>query len=537
MNYKLLIADDKTIILDGLANLVDWPSLGFELIGSCRNGQEVIDAIGQNQVDVILTDIKMPVQSGLDIARYVSENRLPIVVVLISAYKDFQLAREAIQYQVRWYLLKPTKLQEIKAVFTEIKEQLDETRKQNSSGEDEPEDEDIADILERQFHIDLYWGALRDEKALLKRIAELSLSEVLLREPGCLFSITVKPDQVQNSEETALLQRYMQAYTETMTEQDTEQDKVVGKIHLIHFTDNCIRCMATFVEGTSPAEMMRLLQNHLQTGSDELDHLFGLSLQIDIETTYTDVAAFIINRESGHEDSAQEEQLQEDPYRTDFRSVDACIQQICLYLQEEKTEFAISLMHRLLQPQSLQAPGRLPVFATGLFYRLSALLAHASDESSASDAGTTRLAMPDWDHLKSNEEIIVAGEQALQEFTRQAGQVMAQKRHKVIQIATAYIESHIGEALTLEEIAKVIYLSPVYFSKLFKAETGVNYSDYVKKIRIARAIELMQEIQYKVYDVCERVGYKNIRHFYKVFKQVTGMTPTEYRNRQILSGG
>ncbi|MDW7657229.1 MAG: response regulator [Bacillota bacterium] len=532
MNHKLLIADDRTIILDGLAKLVDWPSLGFELVGSCRNGQEVIDYIDRHSVDVILTDIKMPVLSGLDIARYVSENRLPIVVVLISAFKDFQLAREAIQHQVRWYLLKPTKLHEIKAVFSEIKLQLDEAQKQNAGSEDDLEDSGVDDILERQFHIDLYWGALRDEKAVSRRLAELSLPETLMQAPGCLFSIQMRPGSEHDGGEVALLQRYMQAYTETLT----DQGKVAGKIHLIHFTDQRIQYMATFAQETSPDEITRLLQAHIQVRNDELESLFGVTLQLDLQSSYSNIAQYLMNSDK-HQANPQMNRQEDDPYRNDARSVDACIQQIAHYLQEEKTDFAINLMHQLLSPVYMQAPGRLPVFAAGFLYRVSELITRAVGEAvQAADAFSDQLVMPNWETLKSTDQIMAACNQALTDFSGQTGQVMVQKQHKVIQVATDYIDAHIGESLSLEEMARIVYLSPVYFSKLFKTETGINFSDYVKKARVGRAIVLMQEIRYKIYDICEQVGYKNIRHFYKVFKQVTGMTPTEYRNKHVHPG-
>jgi two-component system response regulator YesN len=152
------------------------------------------------------------------------------------------------------------------------------------------------------------------------------------------------------------------------------------------------------------------------------------------------------------------------------------------------------------------------------------------------DTRSAPLIMPDWETLKNADEVMAACNQVLTDFSGQTGQAMMQKQHKVIQVATDYIDAHIGEALTLEDMARIVYLSPVYFSKLFKTETGINYSDYVKKARVGRAIELMQEIRYKIYDICEQVGYKNIRHFYKVFRQETGMTPTEYRNKHVHPG-
>ena len=94
MLYKLVIADDEKNIRDGLRDLVPWEQFGFSVVKICSEGQEIIDYIENNEVHVILTDIKMSGMSGIDIAKYVFENRLNIKVILISAYDDFEFAKK-----------------------------------------------------------------------------------------------------------------------------------------------------------------------------------------------------------------------------------------------------------------------------------------------------------------------------------------------------------------------------------------------------------------------------------------------------------
>jgi len=80
----------------------------------------------------------------------------------------------------------------------------------------------------------------------------------------------------------------------------------------------------------------------------------------------------------------------------------------------------------------------------------------------------------------------------------------------------------------LESVADLVFLHPVYLSKLFKQYVGINYTDYLTQIRIQKALELIGERKYKMYEVGEMVGYSNSKYFYRVFKQVTGHTPKEY---------
>lgn len=123
--YRLLIADDEEDIRNGLADYFPWGEFGFRVTERVENGQVALDIIRRGAVDVVLTDIRMPMMSGIDLARIVFEEHLNVVVVFLSAYKDFSFAQQAIQYGVRRYILKPTDYSEIGVVFTRIKRELD----------------------------------------------------------------------------------------------------------------------------------------------------------------------------------------------------------------------------------------------------------------------------------------------------------------------------------------------------------------------------------------------------------------------------
>lgn len=121
--YRLIIADDEYMIRQSLATLVNWEALGYEVILLARDGEEVLQSLGS--ADVILSDVQMPKTSGLDLAQYVFERELPVRVVIISGYREFEYARRAIAYNVSDYLLKPIDLAGVTAVFERIRTELD----------------------------------------------------------------------------------------------------------------------------------------------------------------------------------------------------------------------------------------------------------------------------------------------------------------------------------------------------------------------------------------------------------------------------
>lgn len=106
---------------------------------------------------------------------------------------------------------------------------------------------------------------------------------------------------------------------------------------------------------------------------------------------------------------------------------------------------------------------------------------------------------------------------------------------KAIDIALQYVKEHYFEDLTLEKIASVVFLNPVYFSQLFKQKTGQGYKEYVTSLRLEQAKLLLVNSKLKVAEIAERIGYQDMRHFTQMFRKRFLVTPTEYR--QQLNNG
>ncbi len=123
--YRLLIADDEEDIRRGLALFFPWDELGFEVVGTAENGKVAFDMVRSGTVDVVFCDIRMPVLSGIDLARAIFEDDLKVPVVFLSAFKDFSYAQQALQYGVRNYVLKPTDYANLRSVFSKLKRELD----------------------------------------------------------------------------------------------------------------------------------------------------------------------------------------------------------------------------------------------------------------------------------------------------------------------------------------------------------------------------------------------------------------------------
>jgi len=194
--YKLIIVDDEEISRKGLASLLDWNSIGFEVISIFSDGKEAIEFLKINTIDVVLTDIKMNDISGIEMVRYLREMGNDVEVVFISAYKDFEYARNAIRYNVKHYLLKPIPLKEIIELFFQIKSDLD---KKSST-----DPQDYKRLLHEKLLVDFISGKSIDghqdfnrllnnkcvsiKLTIENQIDDLVLKEWLRKLPG-IFSI------------------------------------------------------------------------------------------------------------------------------------------------------------------------------------------------------------------------------------------------------------------------------------------------------------------------------------------------------------
>lgn len=123
--YKLLLIDDDDDVREGLCNFFPWHEVGFEVCGMARNGAEGLSLARTIDVDVVLSDIRMPGMTGIDMAKELYLQKSKVKIIFLSGYKDFEYAQKAINYGVKNYIVKPTKFEELIKVFIQIKEELE----------------------------------------------------------------------------------------------------------------------------------------------------------------------------------------------------------------------------------------------------------------------------------------------------------------------------------------------------------------------------------------------------------------------------
>jgi two-component system response regulator YesN len=116
----MIIADDEDIVREGLRNIIDWESFEIEVIAEAADGQEAYELCEKLHPDILLTDIRMPLMDGLEVAINLKEQKSDIRIIIISGVQDFNYAKTALDINAEGYILKPIKINELKEVFRRV---------------------------------------------------------------------------------------------------------------------------------------------------------------------------------------------------------------------------------------------------------------------------------------------------------------------------------------------------------------------------------------------------------------------------------
>lgn len=514
--YSVAIADDETNIREGLRDLVDWNSLGFTLTGVFDDGDGLLSLLRQAPPDLIVTDIKMNRRSGLDVSQYIQQNGLSTRVVLISGYKEADLAMSAIKYGVKNYILKPIDLDELTDCIRQVRDELNAQRTARLwQKELHHARSEMSDVLSLFFE-ELMRGTLQNQP-LVERMFGLLYPDLPFAQSAC-FSLVLRlrsyDSFVRNrhAAPSADLSGCVSAFS-------AAADSKI-EVRLISRREN--RLLLFGLLRFQPAASVRdAIAPDIEALCGALREAFGMPVEVDNLETFASIPAMLgsIHCAQGRGLAAALEQLgrrQKELYAVlcsgEEAQVAAAVDSFASYLDGLELSSAREVARNLLYTVSakLRENTLSPAAAVALdsaFARLDAASGHAALRDVL--AGTFR-------------ELCVA---------------LRDGQGGLVERAKAYILAHIGEDIALEDIADHFYLSQYHFSRTFKSKTGETFIHFVTRCKMEYAARLLAETDLKIYDVCERVGYKSVRHFTKLFKAHTGMQPSAYRQRMHIREG
>ncbi|WP_169088357.1 response regulator [Paenibacillus sp. PL91] len=512
MYDNVLIVDDEPIIRNGLKSFIDWAEQGLALAGDCANGLEALELLRSRPIDILITDIKMPVMDGLELTRHALEINPLMKVVLISSYNEFEYVREGMKHGAVDYLLKPTlEAGELIAVLGRCKEMLQKNRRQ--AVQKQQFDEQLT-LLERR----------RSEQEIIRLLAssqsEASLFDIFGKQKESYLCAFVVSDGLNEWQE-----RYGNLHISMMY----EDMQAIFYEQFQHGSAPILTGEGIFMIYPYEKDAEAALESFKARVAAELSTSISIGYCIVKETDWVEIG---LRRSRSAEKRrffegtgklfAWEQPLNEheDEQEAEEMNMHAMVEWI-------RAESSIkTIIDRFV---AKWAKGDLaPELVRREAYELLSAYAYLNGNSKA---------LSDFREHIWRCETVVQLEAALRhlfvEMEHPSRLRLNDKGHggQLITKAIEYIKLHYRDELTLQEVADTIHVSKSYFSNLFKKQSGQNFIDYLIDLRLHEAKRMLVQNEYKIYEVAEKSGFNDVKYFSKLFKKMTQMTPVEYREK------
>ena len=476
---KLLIVEDEKLIRQGIKVMVQRSSVEIEEIIECKNGEEALVILRHNKIDIMITDIRMPKMDGMELVSKVYDMPYKPEIIVVSGYDDFNYAVKALRKGVREYLLKPIEREKLHTILIKIKEELESKNSQATA---------IKQIGNQQFKYLILNQEIKEKEVI---VIEKQFSTFFL-----------------------------------------DGKYVVCCCNWHENLDNDNILVLNELEGGT---VLILEEKELQVLLDKKPE----TLSIGISRTYEGIRqlrqAYIEAVEARKEAFVKSVpfyhfRIEERAYKKIGEKV---IQHFVQCFGTAKIQKSISKLRAIRdQAESNEiSPNELLIVTDSILNQLINSYKRIIEYD-----------MQEFEKLRDPLQYKDANEYyaLLEKWMVQMQQVILDefnnyRNKEKINQAIQYIHENYANDLNMAVVSNHISMNYSLFSLNFKQYTGVNFVNYLKKIRIEEAKKILKETEEKIIDISQMVGYYNEKHFMKTFKSICGVTPTEYRKNMQMN--
>lgn len=519
----LLLVDDEPIILKGLSETYHWAGMGFQVIGAVRDGDAALEIIAEKQPDVVLTDVRMKKMDGLTLIEKAKEHGWKTNFVVISAYRDFEYARKACQNGALSYLVKPINDEELERTMSQVYETCTEKKykeKNYTLWEKmlvEDRENFLSHMLGRYLDDGIAEEEIRDLFVSLSRQMELEHYFVVVAAGIDIAQQVVDQkefDMKQYLLDTGLYRKLKEKY-QVWTRKNSDVS-----CYIVDLGDSL-----------RTEEIKRILTNQ------------RLEMESGLVSAMSNPGKGIVGMKDAYRQALQLYEL----------AGEAGAGLLVAKEQKEdyvRNQYSLDVETQILAAVRKNADGQLKMAYEKFIYTLP------SDEAAAKTY-LHRLAVRVEFALEDTYGLTKEMQQSFQNFYHTLEQVSLLKLIDIlyqlfmavierrlemestpsdeyfkdyIPTAVEYIHEHLqDESLSITGVSESVFINPVYFGRIFKKVMNMPFKRYVQNARMEKAKELLQEGKESIADICVKVGIYNPSYFSQLFKQSTGMLPSEYK--------
>lgn len=531
MSYNLLIVDDEEIAIRGIVKGIKWDELKYGEVYTAMDAEEARAIMESKQVHVVLSDIDMPNQNGLELLEWINEHVPNCVTIFLTGHADFKYAQQAVQLASFNYLLKP----------------IDHSLLQQALHDAYLKAEELASLdsiratydqfyqqwqLERPLLIERFWHDLIHYRQ--------SLASAYLQSAMRNYSIPLEPES-----EIQLMQISVEQWREEWSTRDEEiMTYAIKNVAEEFFLTNTKAQGHCIQDGQGILYLIIYHPEQLrEAGIEQLAYSFIEHCREYLHCHLSCYIGKIIPLTAIRDGIRALQQLEKQN-----------VTQSCTVRLEQET----SSRSEPLVAAAVHFPDWIVLLETGKLTQLNYQIDSYFDKLQQAKVGYHELmafyfgfmnAILQWLQTKGVNSTDVMAEQdwelkdgtikslvRLKAWTTTvcsqiSGYMNAEGKQvsNVVEKVQHYMLTHLDEEFSRERLAEQVYLNPAYLSRLFRRETGLSLTDYMVKLRMNKAKELLENSNEKVSDIAFEVGYANFSHFSKLFKKTTGLTPQEYR--------
>jgi two-component system response regulator YesN len=513
--YKLLIIDDEKNIRLGLKAMIEREFPDAYEISFAGDGADALKQIQAECFDMMITDIRMPELDGIELINRLQQEENKPEIVILSGYEDFHYAQEAIRCNVKEYLLKPIVREELFQALRRMEQELQRKRKlsQRMSDFTAQAKEHRASVL--NF---IFIHPAMDKSEIRSRVSKLDMEGF---EPGYQLALLKSAAAGQSGDQDDFLYQI-----ETLL-------RMLGDVRsedtLCFYNKDMLLVVMTASHEVLPA-LSRRIQEH-----ERLKCKMGVS-----------------NWASGLEQVKEVYEQAERAFKyTFFHSEPLSI--FYDQVRSKSKDFVVPLeaIHKVAnmlgtdrRKELMKLVTEIMEFGKVIRYDISYLerVSQAFNEL-VFDHVFIVYGVESVDILKLHKQIFDVYNfpnyqsyfHTLESLLDQLNDyIMTMKAvhidHRDLKNAIEYIQENYYKDLNMATVSNHISMNYTYFSQAFKQYTGESFVSYLKKVRISKAKELLKTSEFKVYEVGEMIGFENAKHFHRVFREMEGISPVEYRN-------
>lgn len=523
---KLLIVDDEPMVRRVLCHIIEERGIPVEVVGQAANGLEAVEMAMQKQPDLVMMDIKMPGLDGLAATEQILRQRKNTLVILLSAYDDFEYARKGLELGAYQYLLKPIAPDKIETMLEKAIGELADRKKLNNENRGE-ELERFKPYVKSSLLYHLISGTLKDE--------DIKEQEALLKVhilPGMAVVFGFDCD-LDSDLENLIKNRIREELKTHQIEKDHVLMEAIGRRKLVMlisskecsrgdktkkrwFCDDLRLSVSQMVHATVTVGIGRPYQNFQEVRRSYLQarkaFKYGYILLGGNRVVYVDeldeekrkdYPVFIKETVTNHILNGDWKHVNEDVRFT--------LKQIM-----QSTEDSMKKQVRIMELVILIS--RVAIDEGVAHKEILTLNAEFYQRMSFSD------------HLEDLAEMVLALIDAYRRLVAEANQSYGSK---LIKRAQNYMKANFSSDITLKEVADVVNLSQHYFSRLFKSEVGVSFSEYLIRTRLNAAKKLMVDPALPISHISLQVGYNDASYFSRTFRKYEHVSPSLYREEVL----